>query len=125
MNLRQEKLREFLKEEVSRVLREEIKDPRLGFVTVTDAEVSRDYQHAKIYVSIFGSEEQKEQSRAALQSATKFVRSAVGRYLRLRLIPELVFVVDTAVDHSMKIAELLRDIEKETPVEETPDSPDR
>jgi len=125
MTLRQEKIREFLKEEISRILREEIKDPRLGFVTVTDAEVSRDYSHAKVFVSLFGSDEQKQQSWAALKSATKFIRSEVGRYLRLRVLPELHFHIDTSIDQGMRIYELLKGIEKETPVEETSDTSDR
>jgi len=125
MTLRQEKIREFLKEEISRILREEIKDPRLGFVTVTDAEVSRDYSHAKVFVSLFGSDEQKQQSWAALKSATKFIRSEVGRYLRLRVLPELHFQIDTSIDQGMRIYELLKGIEKETPVEETSDTSDR
>jgi ribosome-binding factor A len=113
MTTRQEKIQELLREEISDILRREIKDPRLGFVTVTGAEVSPDLRHAKVFVSIMGSEEERAQNMAILKNAEHFIRQAFGKRARMKIIPEIEFRLDTSVDHGVRILELLEQIRHE------------
>ncbi|WP_018132516.1 30S ribosome-binding factor RbfA [Effusibacillus pohliae] len=101
---------EQLKKEISDIIRNELKDPRVGFVTVTGVEVSGDLQIAKVYVSVLGSEQAKQDTLEALRKATGFIRSEVGRRIRLRLTPEILFELDTSLEYSTRIQEVLREI---------------
>jgi ribosome-binding factor A len=95
-----------IKEEVSAILRE-FKDPRLGFVSVTDVEVAKDARVAKVFVSVLGTEEEKVSSLAALKSGTGFVRSALGQRLTLRYTPEIIFRLDDSIERGVRIQSLL------------------
>ncbi|NPV52279.1 MAG: 30S ribosome-binding factor RbfA [Firmicutes bacterium] len=110
--LRREKLRELIKEEVSSILRREMKDPRIGFVTVTDVEISSDLSHVKIYVSVLGDEPSREETMRGLESATGFVRSELGRRIRLRHTPEIVFKFDSSIERGAKVLELLDKVKR-------------
>ncbi|MBO8162501.1 MAG: 30S ribosome-binding factor RbfA [Brevibacillus sp.] len=101
---------EEIKKELSILLQREMKDPRIGFVTVTDVEVTSDLQLAKVYVSIFGSEEQRETSLAGLQKAKGYLRTEIGRRVKLRHTPELVFKLDQSIDYGNKIDSILRQL---------------
>ncbi len=90
-----------------------MKDPRLGFVTVTRAEVSPDLHHAKIFVSILGTPEEQEASMQALASAAGFLRHELGSRLTMRYIPSLQFRSDISIAHSDRIAQLLNQLEAE------------
>ena len=110
--LRIEKLQELIKQEMSKMLLREIKDPRIGFVTVTDVEMTGDLREAKIYVSIMGGEEKVQESLKGLKSALGFIRREIGRRIRLRFTPEISFALDTSLDYSEHIQKILLDIEK-------------
>ncbi|SUP40436.1 30S ribosome-binding factor RbfA [Veillonella criceti] len=112
-DVRVRKLQEFIKQEVSSMLMRGLKDPRIGFVTVTDVEVTGDLRQATIYVSLFGKEEEKKASLQALRHAAGHVRSELGKVLRLRYVPEISFDADTSLDYSMHIESLLHDIKKD------------
>jgi len=99
-----------LKTEISDILRRELKDPRLGFVTITDAEVSKDLRHARVYVSVYGDEKQKEQNLAVLQGAAGYIRGEFGRRAFMKVIPEISFKLDTSVEHGARIFELLQQV---------------
>src|SRR5690606_37367017 len=90
-----------------------MKDPRIGFVSVTDVEMSRDLRHAKIYVSIFGDDEAKAQTLEALHHAQGFVRSELGRRIRLRHTPEISFRLDDSIERGHRINRLLRELAPE------------
>jgi ribosome-binding factor A len=107
MSTRQERVRELLRTEISDIIRRGIKDPRLGFVTITDAEVTKDLRHAKIYVSVLGDEKQKQESLSVLQRAAGFIRGEFGRRAFMKIIPEIAFKYDIAVDTGTRIFELL------------------
>jgi len=107
MTTRQEKIKELLKVEISDIIRRELKDPRLGFITITDAEVSKDLRYAKVYISVLGDEKAKEESLAVLQHAAGFIRGEFGRRAFLKVIPEITFKMDTSVEHGARIFELL------------------
>lgn len=105
--LRVEKLQEFIKQETGKMLLREIKDPRIGFVTVTDVEVTGDLREAKIYVSIMGGEEKIKESWEGLQSAIGFIRREIGKRVKLRFTPKISFALDTSLDYSEHIQKLL------------------
>lgn len=111
--LRVEKVQELMKQEVSEIILRELKDPRIGFVTVTSVECTGDLREAKIYVSLMGSEQQVKDCWAGLQSSLGFVRREIGKRIRLRFTPELSFVIDKSLDYSAHIQELLLKIEAE------------
>jgi ribosome-binding factor A len=113
MSTRQERIRELLKVEISDIIRRHIKDPRLGFVTVTDAEITKDLRHAKVYISVLGDEKQKEESFAVLQRAAGFIRSEFGHRAVMKTIPEISFRMDAAVEHGFRIFELLQQVKRE------------
>ncbi|GAW94302.1 30S ribosome-binding factor RbfA [Calderihabitans maritimus] len=109
---RAERVAEQIKKEVAQILREEIKDPRIGFVTVTDVEVSSDLRHVKIYVSVYGDKEEQETTMEGLQNATGFIRREIGQRIPLRYTPEIVFKFDRSIEHGARIAELLAQVRK-------------
>ena len=111
--LRIEKLQELIKQEVGKMLLYDIKDPRIGFVTVTEVEMTGDLREAKIYVSIMGNDEQIKNSMEGLQSALGFIRREIGKRIRLRFTPEISFAPDKSLDYSEHIQKLLLKIEKE------------
>ncbi|GAB6173820.1 30S ribosome-binding factor RbfA [Paradesulfitobacterium aromaticivorans] len=108
---RANRLAETLKEEISQMIREDLKDPRLGFITVTDVEVADDLGHAKVFVSVLGDAQQSKDSLDALNRAAGFVRSEIGKRIRLRHVPEIVFKYDTSLEKGAHIAKLLREVE--------------
>ncbi|KYC39886.1 ribosome-binding factor A [Scytonema hofmannii PCC 7110] len=119
---------ELIKREVSQMLLNGIKDDRVGtgMVSVTDVDVSGDLQHAKIYVSIYGSEEAKAETMAGLKSATGYVRSELGARVRLRRTPEVVFIEDRSIERGTKVLSLLNRLQEERkPDEEDNDDKDK
>jgi ribosome-binding factor A len=111
--LRAEKVQEFIQQEVSKIILTEIKDPRIGFVTITTVEVTGDLRHAKIFVSLMGSDEQKANTWQGLKSALGFIRSEIGKRLHLRFVPELSLHLDESLEYSAHIQKLLFTIKQE------------
>ena len=93
---------------VARALERRIKDPRLGFVTVTEARVTNDLQHATVYYTVYGTEEETAGTRAALESAKGVLRSEVGKNITARLTPTLTFVPDEVPENASHIEDILR-----------------
>jgi ribosome-binding factor A len=104
---RPERLAEQIKEEVSLIIAGEVEDPRVGSVTVTEARVTPDLKHAKIYVSVLGTEKEAKESLAALNHASGFIRTQLGAMLRMKRTPELHFVYDETTETAARIEELL------------------
>ncbi len=104
------RVRAAIKEEVSSILRE-FKDPRLGFVSVTDVDLSKDARVAKVYVSVLGGESERENSLKALASGTGFVRSELGQRLALRYTPEILFRLDNSIERGTRIQAILGELE--------------
>lgn len=113
-NIRAHRVAEQMKKELGDILSRRVKDPRIGFVTVTDVQVSGDLQQAKIFISIFGDEKQKEETLIGLTKSKGFIRSEIGKRIRLRKTPEISFEIDEAIEYGNKIEKLLRDINKES-----------
>ena len=107
---RANRLAETLKEEISQLILVELKDPRIGFVTVTSVDVANDLSHAKVYISVMGSDEERKASLEGLNRAAGFVRTEIGKRIRLRHVPTIVFVNDPSIQNGAHIAKLLRDV---------------
>jgi len=104
---RPERLAEQIREEVSLIIAGEVEDPRVGFATVTDVKLSADLRHAKVYVSVIGTENEVKGSLVALRHASGFIRHQLGAVLRMRHTPELHFAHDDAELRASRIEELL------------------
>lgn len=102
------KLADRIKVVVAQALERRVKDPRLGFVTVTDARVTNDLQHATVYYTVYGDEEESAETRRALESAKGILRAEVGKNITVRLTPTLEFVPDEIPVNASNLEELLR-----------------
>ena len=111
-NLRANRVAEQIKKELGDILTVKLKDPRVGFVTVTDVEVTGDLQEAKVYISVLGDEEKKEETLLGLAKAKGFIRSEIGKRIRLRKTPEISFEYDEALEYGNRIETILKDLEK-------------
>lgn len=113
---RLERLAALLRETLARALTAQVRDPRVGFVTITGVVMSPDATHATVRVSVMGTEEQKASAMAGLDSARGFLRTHVARALRLRSTPELHFRLDRGLEHAQRINQLLTELKRgETP----------
>ncbi len=106
-NHRRERIDELLRREVSRIVLYELKDPRIAFTTVTKAETSRDVKSAKVFVSVMGSEADQRRTLRALRDASGFIQGAIGKLLRTRNTPSLLFVLDEGVKKSIRVSQIL------------------
>lgn len=103
-----------IQEEVARLLqRGAIKDPRVGYVTITGAEIDRELRHATVYYSLMGDQTQKDETQRGLQSAAGFLRREVSRNIKLKHAPELHFKFDESVERGDKIERLLREVKQQ------------
>ena len=109
MGRRPERLAEEIREEVARMIVSELKDPRLGFVTVIRVELAHDLGYAKVHVGVLGDEREREKSLTALRSAAGFVRRELGRRLRIHHTPEVDFRYDKGLDATDRVARLLQE----------------
>ena len=110
---RGERIRKTLMKEISEIIQRHVKDPRIaGIVSVTDIDLSKDYGHAKIYVSVYGTDEEKESTMEALFDSAPRIRSEVGKRIRLRHTPELEFFRDDSLERGSKITDLINRISK-------------
>lgn len=114
-NRRTARVASLIKREVSQMLLSGIKDDRVGtgMVSITDVDVSGDLQHAKIFVSIYGTEEARAETMAGLKAATGFVRSELGQRIRLRRTPEILFKEDRSVERGTRVLSLINQISQE------------
>lgn len=99
-----------MREEIADLLMRKIKDPRIGFVTVTDVIVSDDLRNAKVFVSVLGPD--RASSLKGLESASPFIRAELGKRMRMKFVPEIIFRYDDAAERGTHIMELLHEIEK-------------
>jgi len=104
---RTRRLAEWISKIVAEMLERRIKDPRLGFVTVTEARLTSDLREATVFYTVYGSPEEREETAAALRSATGIIRSEVGRVMGLRHTPSLEFVADALPDNARRIDDLV------------------
>ena len=120
--LRVEKLQELIKQEISQIILKELKDPRIGFVTVTKVSVTGDLREAKVYVSLMGSDESVQECWQGLNSSLGFIRREIGQRIRLRFAPIISLHIDKSLDYSAHILKLLQQIKAENVAEEGSDT---
>lgn len=111
-NERQARLGDRIRVILAERLEKGLRDPRLGFVTITDVRVTGDLQHASVFYTVLGTDEEREASAEALRSATGMLRSEVGKHLNTRLTPSLEFIPDALPENVGLIAELLREAQE-------------
>ncbi|HUZ48036.1 MAG TPA: 30S ribosome-binding factor RbfA [Terriglobia bacterium] len=111
---RQERLQDQIRTEVAEIITLELKDPRIGFVTVTHVELSRDFHAARVWVSVLGEEDAQRGTMEGLMSAAGYLRHEIGHRLRLRRAPELTFVLDHGIQDSLKVESLLEKINRQS-----------
>ena len=116
---RKDRLSSEIVRQTGMILMQELRDPRLGFMTVTRAKVSDDYKYAKIFVSIMGSKKQKKLGLSGLKSAQGFVQRELSRRIRMRQFPSINFELDDSIDKAFKITKIMDDIKKGKPVSES------
>jgi ribosome-binding factor A len=109
---RSERVSGLLREEISRAVRQVVRDPRIRGVTVTNVRLSSDLRHARVFYSVMGDSQQLEQVREGLRSARGVIRREVGRHVQLRYVPEIEFFFDDSLEHAQHIENLLRTIDE-------------
>jgi len=124
---RMRRVNEAIREVLSGAIHRGLKDPRIGFVTVTGVDATSDLRHAKVYVSVLGRREEKEASMAGLRSADGYLQSVINQELHLKRTPALEFLYDESIDEGMRIATLIRHAEEELGIDlaEEPPPPDQ
>ena len=110
---RQEKLGELITVELSDLIRTRLKDPRVGFASITRVDVSGDLRHAKVFVSVMGSAEEQAETMKGLKNANGFLRHELAGRLTLRYMPELAFKLDTSIEEGARILDLIHKVEQE------------
>ena len=109
---RPERVSEVIRHAVGLFLTGDVRDPRIGFVTVTGVDVSKDLAHARVRVSVLGADEEKARTLEGLASAARFLRARLSRELHLRTSPELRFERDRGLEHALRIERLLRELKE-------------
>lgn len=110
---RPERVAEAIRKEISTMIQEELKDPRIGFTTITKVEITPDLRYAKIYYTVLGNEKAKKSTEIALKNAKGFIKGHIGDRLKLRYTPEIIFKVDESIEYADKIERLFDKIHRE------------
>jgi ribosome-binding factor A len=109
---RLDRVTEAIRKEASIIIHDELKDPRLGFVTITHVELTKDFSQAKIFFSVLGKEEEHKKTKEALDSALGFIRKLIAERINLRIAPEIIFREDRSSEYSVRIQEVLDEIKE-------------
>jgi ribosome-binding factor A len=112
------RVQEALRQEISKILQGEIKDPRIGFLTVTKVELTPDLRYAKVYFSILGEDKDKFKALNGLNSAKGYIKGLLSERIKLRFIPQIEFKIDESMDHAKQIYDILEQIKKEKKTDE-------
>ena len=112
MAQRSDRVAALIREVVSDLIMTRLKDPRIGFASVVRVSVNRDLSQAKVYISVLGTEEEKEKTMEGLKSAQGLIRSEVSKAIGIRHAPEIEFILDDSIEYSMHISKLLSEIEE-------------
>ncbi len=123
MSLRQERVQEQLVHELSDIIRTDLRDPRIGFVTLTGAEISRDLRHSKVFFSVLGDDQAKKDTLTALKSATGLLRSTFAKRVKMRVAPEIAFEYDDGISRGQRIFQLLDEVQDDLKPRPDDDNP--
>ena len=112
MSRRTDRLGELFREEISKLLQKGLKDPRVGFATISRVDITEDLSYAKVLVSVMGSEKEKRDTLIGLKNSSGFIRQFLGKGIKIRKIPELSFVLDENLEHAMRIETILAELKQ-------------
>lgn len=110
---RAERLAEVIRSEASEIIQRELKDPRIGFISITEVVVSPDLWHARVYVSVLGDGAAKQRTMEGLERARGHIRSELGRRLALRRVPDILFRLDESIERGTRVVSLMRAVSEE------------
>ncbi len=110
---RADRVAELIKHEVSDIISRKLNDPRIGFTSVTGVDIGADLQNARIYVSVYGTSQEKKATLAALASAARFIRGELAGRLQLRDVPGIIFREDDSIERGAKVFEIINKLHKE------------
>ncbi len=111
MSLKTERMDMTIQREISHILQFELKNPKLGFVTVTDVQCTNDLSQAKVYVTFLGKQGRNDAGMKVLNQSKGFIRSSVAKKIKIRKMPELIFIQDTSLEQGNRIEKILHDID--------------
>lgn len=112
MKIKKDKISGIIQKEISEIIQFDLKDPKIGFVTITDVEVTGDLSQAKIFVSFLGQDARKEAGMKALERSKGYLRSELAKRMTIRKVPELIFMLDRSLDKGNKIDKIIAEINK-------------
>lgn len=112
-NMRAERVGEQMKKEIMDIVNNKVKDPRIGFITITDVELTNDLSQAKVFLTVLGSEKEVNDTFKALDKAKGFIKSELGSRMRLLIVPELFFEYDESIEYGNKIERMIQDLHKQ------------
>lgn len=112
MTRRTDRLGELFREEISKLLQKGLKDPRVGFATISRVDITEDLSYAKVRVSVMGSDKEKRDTIIGLNNSAGFIRQYLGKGIKIRKIPELTFVLDENLEHAMRIEGILAELKQ-------------
>ena len=110
---RPERVQEALRQEISNIVHNEVRDPRLGFITITKVELTQDLRYAKVYFSVLGEKKAKRLALKGLNSAKGYIKNLVAERIKLRFVPNVAFLIDESLEYTKEIYDLLERIKKE------------
>ncbi|EGQ4335811.1 30S ribosome-binding factor RbfA [Staphylococcus pseudintermedius] len=110
MNMRAERVGEQMKKELMDIINNKLKDPRVGFLTITDVQPTNDLSLAKVYLTVLGSGKERENTFKGLEKAKGFIKSEIGQRMRLRIVPDLQFEYDESIEYGNRIERLIQDL---------------
>ncbi|MBI5143879.1 MAG: 30S ribosome-binding factor RbfA [Candidatus Omnitrophica bacterium] len=115
---RAERVQEALRQEVSRIVHNELKDPRLGFLTITKVEITKDLRYARVYFSVLGELKDKTLALKGLNSAKGYIKNMISKNIKLRFMPEIEFKMDQSLEHTKEIHDIMDKLKKKREVKE-------
>jgi len=118
--MRPERIQEAIRQEISLIVQGQIKDPRIGFITITKVDLTKDLRYARVYFSILGKGADKNKALKGLNSAKGYIKGLIADKIKLRYMPEISFAIDSTLEHTQHIYDILNSIKK--PKEETDDA---
>jgi ribosome-binding factor A len=104
---------ELIKEEISDIIQKEMKDPRIGFVTITGVDVTADLKHADVYITVLGSKKEQQSTLQGLTSSSGFLRTLLAKRIKIKYLPELQFHFDPSIEKGLRIEKLIRNLHKD------------
>ncbi|EHT8059935.1 TPA: 30S ribosome-binding factor RbfA [Staphylococcus pseudintermedius] len=110
MNMRAERVGEQMKKELMDIINNKLKDPRVGFLTITDVQPTNDLSLAKVYLTVLGSDKERENTFKGLEKAKGFIKSEISQRMRLRIVPDLQFEYDESIEYGNRIERLIQDL---------------